>query len=128
MTKRSKLLMLVGLITLATASLANVNSPMQIEAEQQHSGNFSPEDPAIYDLGLDWAVIFYYDNEQGERVVVTTIAPKDPDSDRTASEHIVTLSPGERYRVTLASSTQTSEPIQVALRFDEFSMLTAMNP
>ena len=119
--------MIAGLITIATASLATVNPQIQSEGEQQYSGQFSSDDPAIYDLGQYWAVVFYYDNAQGERVVVTTIAPKDPDSGRPASEHIVTLSAGETYQATLASGNPTSEPIHVTVRFNEFSMRTAMN-
>ena len=127
MTNTAKYLMIVGLITIATPSLATANPQMQFKSEQQYSGQFSSDDPAIYDLGQDWAVVFYYDNAQGERVVVSTIAPKDPDSGRPASEHIVRLSAGESYRATLASNDPTAEPINVTVRFDENIMRPAMN-
>tara|TARA_B100001964_G_C14028109_1_gene506995 strand:+ start:188 stop:574 length:387 start_codon:yes stop_codon:yes gene_type:complete len=127
MTKTAKLITIAGLIAIATPCLAAANPEMPFQGGPQHSGRFTPEDPAIYDLGQDWAVIFYYENAQGERVVVTTIAPKDPDSGRPASEHIVTLRGGESYRAALASTDSTMEPMHVTVRFDEKLLRAAAN-
>ena len=123
-----KFLVTAGLITISTALTATPNLDIQFNIDQQYSGRFTSEDPAIYDLGRDLAVIFYYDNEHDERVVVTTIAPKDPDSGRPASQHIVTLTEGERYRVTLVSGDPATGPIQVTVRFDGTTRWTTANP
>ena len=126
-TKTLKPLIMSGLIATASAAIAAPDHSIQFEDEQQYGGRFKPEDPTIYDLGLDLAVIFYYDNAQGERVVVTTIGPKDPDSGRPASEHIVTLIEGEHYRARLASDDPSVEPIHFTVRCDRNSTQTPAN-
>lgn len=116
MTETLKTLMTAGLISTAAASMAIADPQIQFEDGPRSSGQFTADDPRIYDLGHDLAVVFYYDNPNGERVVVTTIGPKDPDSGRPASQHIVTLSEGETYQATLETS--EAEPINVTVRFD----------
>jgi hypothetical protein len=118
MTKTLKTLITAGLISTAATSMAIANPQIQFEDGQQSGGQFTSDDPQVYDLGSDLAVVFYYDNPQGERVVVTTVGPKDPDSGRPASQHIVTLTEGEVYQATLESSDPTTEAINVTVRFD----------
>ena len=84
--------------------------------EPQYSGRFTGEEPAFYDRGLDLVVVFYYVNAKGKRVVVTTVAPKDPDSGRLATEHIVTLDQGESFHATFASNDPTVKPVHVMLK------------
>ena len=99
-----KSLVAASLLTAASFGVAASDNPIQINTDVVPTGQFTGEDPAIYDLGQDLAVVFFYNNDAGQNVVVTTIAPKDPDSDRPASEYIVTLDEGEMYTATLASS------------------------
>ncbi len=99
----------------------------QSMAEPQYSGRFTAEDPALYDRGLDLVVVFYYVNAQGERVVVTTVAPKDPDSGRLATEHIVTLDQGESFHATFASNDPTVKPVHVMLKTTESTVRPGAN-
>jgi len=119
MMNKLKLLTALGLITTAAASFATAEPVSTATSEFSHTGSFIAEDPAIYDLGADLAVVFYYDNEHGERTVVTTVAPKDPDSGRSASEHIVVLGIGERYRGTIARANPAADPIQITVTNDD---------
>ncbi len=122
-----KQLITAGLITVATVATAKTESQVQFSASHQGIGEYTAEQPAIYDLGLDTAIIFSYENTQGERMVVTTVGPKDPDANRPATEHSVKLDQGESYTVTLASSDPSVEPIAVTLRFDDSGTMVASN-
>lgn len=120
MTKTLKIFLAASLLTAAaTTSMAGPDT--------QYSGSFTPDNPAIYDLGLDLVVVFYYDNAEGERLVVTTIAPKDPDSGRPASEHIVTLREGESFQASFAIDDPAVERIDISIRFDENGLPIAAN-
>ena len=104
-----------------------ISSPEPTTSEPPFIGSFTAEDPAIYDLGADLAVVFYYDNEHGERTVVATVAPKDPDSGRPASEHIVVLGAGESYRGTVARANPAEDPIRITVTNGD-GMLAAASP
>ena len=119
MTKTLKSLLAASLLTAATTSMA--------DPATHNTGSFTPQNPAIYDLGLDVAVVFYYDNVDGERLVVTTIAPKDPDSGRPASEHIVTLGEEQRFQASFAIDDPAIERVNVTLTFDENGLPIAAN-
>ena len=99
----------------------------QSTAEPHYSGPFTGEEPAFYDRGLDLVVVFYYVNAQGKRVVVTTVAPKDPDSGRLATEHIVTLDQGESFHATFATDDPTVKPVHVMLKTTESTVRPGAN-
>ena len=110
-------------LTLTASTITFAGDNLGSNSMAAPNGNYTAEAPAIFDLGEDWAIVFYYDNENSERTVVTTVAPKDPDANRAASEHIVSLKPGESYTATLASSDPRIEPIAINVPYSSISNL-----
>lgn len=95
--------------------------------EQGSTERLTASQPAIYDLGHTTAVIFYYTNSAGERLLVTTIAPKDPDSGETATQQIIKMEADGEYLINIAGNAKDSAPMKLSAYFEGKDLIVAFN-
>ncbi|GEM_PF-5260409 len=85
-------------------------------------------EPVVYDLGDSRAVIFYYTDENGDRLLVTTIGPKDPDADLPATQQIVKMNDQDsEYVVNIESAESGTNPLQLSAHFDGNDLIVAFD-
>lgn len=98
-----------------------------IPASQASTERLDASEPVIYDLGNKLAVIFYYTDSKGDRLLVTTIGPKDPDSGIASSQQIVKMDAAGRYVITIDSDKNESAPMKLTAHFEGSDLIVSFN-
>lgn len=128
-----KLVTFTSLLLLSAAFVTPVSADqptavtVKAVSEQGSTERLTASQPAIYDLGHTTAVIFYYTNSAGERLLVTTIAPKDPDSGETATQQIIKMEADGEYLINIAGNTKDSESMKLSAYFEGKDLIVAFN-
>ncbi len=84
-------------------------------------------EPVTYDLGASLVIIYFYIDEKGDRLLVTAVGPKDPDSRATATHHIVKMAPDGEYTINIDSDESGSEPMKLSAHYEGKYLLVAVN-
>ena len=82
-------------------------------------------EPVIYDLGSNLAIVFYYTDSKGNRLLVTTIGPKDPDSAASATQQILTMNSEGEYVINISSDNPGSKPMKLTAHFEGNDLIVA---
>lgn len=100
----STLLLMLSTTFAATTALAENQSLNTTHVVAQiSSAKLDALETITYDLGSNLAVIFYYNDTNGDRLVVTTIGPKDPDSGVAGYQQILKANPGSEFTINIGS-------------------------
>ena len=84
-------------------------------------------EPATYDLGSKLAVVFYYTDAEGDRLLVTAIGPKDPDSGMTSTQQIIKMDPAGEYEINIDSDKNDFVPMKLSARFEGDDLVVALD-
>lgn len=98
------LLLILSTTFAATTALAENKSQSTTQVVAQiSSAKLDALETITYDLGSNLAVVFYYNDSNGDRLVVTTIGPKDPDSGIAGFQQILKANPDSEYTINIGS-------------------------
>ena len=111
--------------TTASAEDQSVNTT-QIVAEIS-SEKLEALESITYDLGSNLAVVFYYTESNGDRLVVTTIGPKDPDSGVAGIQQILKANPEDEYTINIGSDESGSLPKRLSASFEGKELVLLLN-
>ncbi len=98
-----------------------------ITSTEETFARLSEAEPIIYDLGSSLAVLFYYIDGKGDRLFVTTIGPKDPDSSATATQHIVKMDQDGEYTISIDHINTSSESMKLSAHYEGKDLVVAVS-
>lgn len=104
MTKLLKVLLTIGLFAFTAALMAGSLAERRLSTAKQNFGWFASNGTQVHTVGSDQAIIFYFDDDRGKRVVVTTIGSMDPQRSNPGTQVKITLNEGDRYHAAIANS------------------------
>ncbi len=120
--------LLLMITALFTGLTTQAEDRSVISADQASVERLDASEPVTYDLGENLAVVFYYTDANGDRLLVTTIAPKDPDSDGAATQQILKMDNKEgEYVINIASDDNGSDPMQLSAHFEGNDLIVAFD-
>ncbi len=118
------------LLMLSTATMTV--SAAELSANSGQSSGASVErlnasEPVTIDLGNKIAVVFYYTDANGDRLLVTAIGPKDPDSGVAATQQIIKMDAAGQYVINITSDESGSTPMKLSARFEGNELVVYFN-
>ncbi len=125
--KLRKLSTLLLMISAASVAVTTNAEDRMIPANQASTERLEASEPVTYDLGKKLAVIFYYTDSKGDRLLVTAIGPKDPDSGIASTQQIVKMDSDGKYEINFASDHQGSEPMKLTAHFEGNDLVVAFD-
>ena len=118
---------LLLMLSATSAAVATYAEDRVIPANQASTERLEASEPVTYDLGKKLAVIFYYTDSKGDRLLVTAIGPKDPDSGIASTQQIVKMDSDGKYEINFASDNQGSEPMKLTAHFEGNDLVVAFD-
>jgi len=114
--------------TLLSATLLMLSTAaMAVSATEPSVERLNASEPVTVDLGSKIAVVFYYTDANGDRLLVTAIGPKDPDSGVAATQQIIKMDAAGQYVINIASDESGSTPMKLSARFEGSDLIVYFN-
>ncbi len=113
------------LLMLSTATMTV--SAAELSANQPSVERLNASEPVTIDLGSKIAVVFYYTDANGDRLLVTAIGPKDPDSGVAATQQIIKMDAAGQYVINITSDESGSTPMKLSARFEGNELIVYFN-
>lgn len=104
----------------AETAVTTATSPKTIE-------RLEASEPVTIDLGSKIAVIFYYTDANGDRLLVTAIGPKDPDSGEVATQQIIKMNTAGEYVINIDSNEKGTESVRLSAYFEGSELIVAFD-
>lgn len=120
-----KLRTLAALLMLSAATMTV--SAAELSASQPSVERLKSSEPVTIDLGSKIAVVFYYTDANGDRLLVTAIGPKDPDSGVAATQQIIKMDATGQYVINITSDESGSTPMKLSARFEGNELVVYFN-
>jgi len=102
-------------------------SAEELSANQPSVERLNASEPVTVDLGSRIAVVFYYTDTNGDRLLVTAIGPKDPDSDMASTQQIIKMDAAGQYVINIASDESGFTPMKLSARFEGSDLIVYFN-
>ncbi len=124
-----KLRTLSALLVMLSAATITVSAAELSAAQtsQPSVERLNASEPVTIDLGSKIAVVFYYTDANGDRLLVTAIGPKDPDSGVAATQQIIKMDAAGQYVINIASDESGSAPMKLSARFEGNDLVVYFN-
>ncbi len=114
--------------TLLMLSAATMTvSATELSTNQPSVERLNASEPVTIDLGRKIAVVFYYTDANGDRLLVTAIGPKDPDSGVASTQQIIKMDSAGQYVINIASDESDSAPMKLSARFEGNDLIVYFN-
>ncbi len=113
------------LLMLSTATMTVYAA--ELSANQPTVERLNASEPVTIDLGSKIAVVFYYTDANGDRLLVTAIGPKDPDSGVAATQQIIKMDAAGQYVINITSDESGSTPMKLSARFEGNELVVYFN-
>jgi len=123
----STLLLLLSATFTAVSSYAEDSIISSQIADQASTERLDASEPVAYDLGRKIAVVFYYTDSNGDRLLVTAIGPKDPDSGEASTQQIIKMDSAGQYVINIASDHNGSAPMKLSAHFEGSDLIVSFN-
>ena len=126
-----KLRTLPALLVMLSAATMTVSAAELSANSGQTSGasveRLNASEPVTIDLGSKIAVVFYYTDANGDRLLVTAIGPKDPDSGVASTQQIIKMDAAGEYVINIASDKNGSVPMKLSAHFEGSDLIVSFN-
>lgn len=83
--------------------------------------------PVTIDLGTKMAVVFYYTDANGDRLLVTAIGPKNPDSDAVATQQIIKMNSAGEYVINIDSDEKGTDSVKLSAYFEGSELIVSFD-
>ena len=110
----------------ATFAIPAAAEPALIET-QETVERLDASEPMTIDLGSKLAVVFYYTDAQGDRLLVTAIGPKDPDSTEPATQQIIKMTTSGEYVINFDTEAPGEEAAKLSAYFEGSQLIVAFD-
>jgi len=122
-----KLQTLLSATLLMLSTAAMTVSAAEPATNQPSVERLNASEPMTVDLGSKIAVVFYYTDTNGDRLLVTAIGPKDPDSGVASVQQIIKMDEAGQYVINITSDENGSEPMKLSARFEGNDLIVYFN-
>ncbi len=122
-----KLRTLMSATILMLSAATMTVSAAELATSQPSVERLNASEPITIDLGSKIAVVFYYTDVNGDRLLVTAIGPKDPDSGVAATQQIIKMDAAGQYVMNITSDESGSTPMKLSARFEGNELIVYFN-
>ncbi len=110
-----------------TAAIPAYAEPAATVTNQGTIERLDASEPVTIDLGSKIAIVFYYTDANGDRLLVTAIGPKDPDSKEAATQQIIKMSVTGEYVINIESDDSDAESGKLSAYFEGSQLIVAFD-